>query len=306
MDMVAKHNSKESCWIVINGKVLDVTKFMSDHPGGELSILTFAGKDASEEFGMIHPPDVIGKYAADTIIGEIGGALPLVATIPAKVSAAQETLNTLADTSGSSAEADGGCLTMDVVAKHNSKESCWVVIDGKVLDVTKFLTEHPGGELSILTFAGKDATEEFGMIHPPDVIGKYAADTIIGEIGDALPPVAASAAEVSVAQEAPKTLADTSGVSVEGSGGCLTMDVVAKHNSKESCWIVINGKVLDVTKFMSDHPGGELSILTFAGKDASEEFGMIHPPDVIGKYAADTIIGEIGGSRPRTASLGGA
>jgi hypothetical protein len=33
-------------------QVLDVTSFLSDHPGGELAILTFAGKDATEEFNM--------------------------------------------------------------------------------------------------------------------------------------------------------------------------------------------------------------------------------------------------------------
>merc|ERR1719217_257758 len=81
------------------------------------------------------------------------------------------------------ATAGGGGYTLEEVAKHNSKESCWVVLDGKVLDVTKFLTEHPGGELAILTFAGKDATEEFNMIHPPDVVGKYAPDSIIGKVG---------------------------------------------------------------------------------------------------------------------------
>merc|ERR1711967_29038 len=77
---------------------------------------------------------------------------------------------------------DGG-ITMEEVAKHNSKASCWVVLDGKVLDVTNFLADHPGGELAILTFAGKDATEEFNMIHPPDVIGKYAPDSVIGMLG---------------------------------------------------------------------------------------------------------------------------
>jgi len=77
----------------------------------------------------------------------------------------------------------GGGYTLEEVAKHNSKASCWVVLDGKVLDVTSFLSEHPGGELAILTFAGKDATEEFNMIHPPDVVGKYAPDAIIGVIG---------------------------------------------------------------------------------------------------------------------------
>merc|ERR1711988_1341125 len=77
----------------------------------------------------------------------------------------------------------GGGFTMAEVAKHTAKTDCWVVVDNQVLNVTKFLGEHPGGELAILTFAGKDATEEFNMIHPPDVIGKYAPDAVIGELG---------------------------------------------------------------------------------------------------------------------------
>merc|ERR1719436_1850340 len=83
----------------------------------------------------------------------------------------------------------GGGLTLAEVAKHTTKQDCWVVVSGQVLDVTKFLGEHPGGELAILTFAGKDATEEFNMIHPPDVIGKYAPDAIIGTVGAAKAPV---------------------------------------------------------------------------------------------------------------------
>jgi len=67
----------------------------------------------------------------------------------------------------------GGEFTKEEVAKHNTKEDCWVIVNGDVLNVTEFLPDHPGGELAILTFAGKDATEEFNMIHPPDVIKKY-------------------------------------------------------------------------------------------------------------------------------------
>merc|ERR1719421_2331064 len=71
-----------------------------------------------------------------------------------------------------------------------------------------------------------------------------------------------------------------------GSGGTpgITKEEVAKHNNKESCWVILNNQVLDVTTFLKDHPGGELAILTFAGRDATEEFNMIHPPDVIDKY----------------------
>ena len=47
-----------------------------------------------------------------------------------------------------------------------------------------FLSQHPGGELAILTLTGKDATAEFDMIHPPDVVKKYAAAAVIGTLGD--------------------------------------------------------------------------------------------------------------------------
>lgn len=40
------------------------------------------------------------------------------------------------------------------VAKHNSKKSCWIVIDSKVYDVTAFLSKHPGGAAIILKQAG--------------------------------------------------------------------------------------------------------------------------------------------------------
>merc|ERR1719214_209095 len=78
----------------------------------------------------------------------------------------------------------GGGITMAEVAKHTTKGDCWVVVNGEVLNVTSFLSQHPGGELAIITFAGKDATEEFNMIHPPDVIPKYAPDAIIGNLGE--------------------------------------------------------------------------------------------------------------------------
>ncbi|CRG88625.1 L-lactate dehydrogenase (cytochrome) [Talaromyces islandicus] len=64
-------------------------------------------------------------------------------------------------------------LTGQQVAAHNSKDSCWVIVHGKAYDVTDFLPEHPGGSKIILKYAGKDATEEFEPIHPPDTLDKY-------------------------------------------------------------------------------------------------------------------------------------
>jgi len=87
------------------------------------------------------------------------------------------------------------------------------------------------------------------------------------------------------------------GAAAGGSGASFTKEEVATHNSKASCWVILNDRVLDVTEFLGDHPGGELAILTFAGKDATEEFDMIHPPDVIEKYLPkDKVLGMVGGA----------
>merc|ERR1711933_443925 len=179
----------------------------------------------------------------------------------------------------------GGGLTMDEVAKHTTKGDCWVVVSGEVLNVTNFLSEHPGGELAILTFAGRDATEEFNMIHPPDVIPKYAPDAVVGRLGEG------GGAD----EEDDDDDVDDEEEEDDAGGDGYSMDEVGKHTSKSDCWVVVAGQVLNVTNFLSEHPGGELAILTFAGKDATEEFNMIHPPDVIGKYAPDAVIGTLGG-----------
>lgn len=35
---------------------------------------------------------------------------------------------------------------------------------------------------------------------------------------------------------------------------------VAKHASAEDCWVVVNGKVYDLTAFAPNHPGGAQSM----------------------------------------------
>lgn len=92
---------------------------------------------------------------------------------------------------------------------------------------------------------------------------------------------AAPAAEAPAAEAESKTPGDTE----------YTLKEVAKHNKESDCWVVVNGKVLDVTDFMNDHPGGKMAIMTFAGKNATEEFNMVHDPNVVDKYASDYIVG---------------
>ncbi|KAH6619267.1 FAD binding domain-containing protein [Chaetomium sp. MPI-SDFR-AT-0129] len=72
--------------------------------------------------------------------------------------------------------------TLEEVAKHNKKEDLWVVVKGVVLDLTNWLDDHPGGPQALLNFMGRDATEEFEMLHDDEVIPKYAPSQVIGRV----------------------------------------------------------------------------------------------------------------------------
>jgi len=66
------------------------------------------------------------------------------------------------ETGASAKQPAKGYTTLEV-AKHASPTDCWLVIDGKVYDVTKYVTgsEHPAGSEAITPFCGKDATQAF-------------------------------------------------------------------------------------------------------------------------------------------------
>ena len=57
-------------------------------------------------------------------------------------------------------------FTTAQVAEHNTATDCWIVLKGKVYDVTPYVDEHPGGS-AILRNAGRDSTKGFfGPQHP--------------------------------------------------------------------------------------------------------------------------------------------
>ncbi|RMZ84614.1 hypothetical protein DV737_g1111, partial [Chaetothyriales sp. CBS 132003] len=72
--------------------------------------------------------------------------------------------------------------TLEEVAKHNKKDDLWIAVKGVVMDVTNWLDEHPGGAQALFSHMGRDATEEFEMLHDDEVIPKYAASIVIGRV----------------------------------------------------------------------------------------------------------------------------
>ena len=79
---VALHNTENDSWMVINGKVYDVTRYHDDHPGGPEIILDVLGSDATTEFEDVgHSKDaveILSKYEIGTIASASqGGAAPV-------------------------------------------------------------------------------------------------------------------------------------------------------------------------------------------------------------------------------------
>lgn len=77
-------------------------------------------------------------------------------------------------------EALNNVIEMEEVEKHKGKTDCWIVYHDMVLDVTDYLSKHPGGKRSILVFGGKDCTEDYDKIHPHVKIEEHCPETIIG------------------------------------------------------------------------------------------------------------------------------
>eukprot|EP01061_Rhynchopus_euleeides_P027946 TRINITY_DN4545_c1_g1_i1.p1 TRINITY_DN4545_c1_g1~~TRINITY_DN4545_c1_g1_i1.p1 ORF type:complete len:264 (+),score=50.95 TRINITY_DN4545_c1_g1_i1:306-1097(+) len=84
-------------------------------------------------------------------------------------------------------QAGGGVLrfvpthSSESVAAHNTAESCWASIGGRVYDLTSFVKLHPGGRGSILEYAGSDATIEFFTFHSEPRYIAYLEKYCIGE-----------------------------------------------------------------------------------------------------------------------------
>lgn len=55
-------------------------------------------------------------------------------------------------------------VPLQEIEKHGTVDDAWIVIDGKVYNVSSYVATHPGGE-AILKNVGGDATE--GFHHQP-------------------------------------------------------------------------------------------------------------------------------------------
>lgn len=84
-------------------------------------------------------------------------------------------------------------------------------------------------------------------------------------------PVALTTTTTSTPEPAPKPAPTPT-----PTAGTYTAAQVAAHASGSSCWTSINGNVYDVTRWITQHPGGPEAILSLCGTDGSAAFNAQH------------------------------
>ena len=119
-------------------------------------------------------------------------------------------------------------ITAEELKIHNKsgdggkvKDDIWVLVKGKVYDLSSFYRKHPGGPDLIEEWAGKDGSQVFKDAGHPPSAKKEMEDYLIGEYVE------------------PRQF--------------TKLEEIAEHNQPGDLWLLLHNKVYDVSKFK--HPG---------------------------------------------------
>jgi cytochrome b involved in lipid metabolism len=135
-------------------------------------LFPYSGQGENSDYQSISPipTGLLLRLSSSTSQGRLLPVQPRYAEPPTQVPVELEYISNMNHPSN---DTQAVKLTGEEVAKHNNADSCWVIVHGRAYDVTEFLPEHPGGPKIILKYAGKDASEEYDPIHPPDTLDKF-------------------------------------------------------------------------------------------------------------------------------------
>ena len=62
-------------------------------------------------------------------------------------------------------EDDVASFSLEEIGRHRTPQDCWLLVQGKVYDVSAWIPQHPGGSLIYLK-AGGDCSQLFDAYHP--------------------------------------------------------------------------------------------------------------------------------------------
>ncbi|EIM20124.1 fatty acid/sphingolipid desaturase [Wallemia mellicola] len=75
-------------------------------------------------------------------------------------------------------------FTRNAVAEHILQGQILVIYKSKVLRLNSWIDKHPGGDLAILHFVGRDATDEISAYHDDATIEKLLPRFIVGQLDE--------------------------------------------------------------------------------------------------------------------------
>jgi len=166
-------------------------------------------------------------------------------------------------------------LTMEEVARHMTASDCWMIVSGKVYNVSDYATSHPGGAEAITSFCGKDGTVAFstkgGKGSHSESAQKILASFYVGNIGGNVSSVSVKGDEKQTVKDiVPKSAIPAAQTSK--TVATLTLSEIARHASASDCWMIIGGKAYNLSGYATAHPGGTQNITSYCGKDGTVAF----------------------------------
>lgn len=181
--------------------------------------------------------------------------------------------------------------TREEVAKNNTEDSLWCIIDHQVYDLTDFVDAHPGGNVVLEQVAGTDATEAFYNLHRQEVLQKYRSlkiGTISGEKSEVIDPQPGDLSQVPYAEPIWLTPAYSSPYYNEGHRKLqkalrefVDRDVYPEAQEKERDGTYVSQELTDKmaannTLAMRMGPGKHLHGRTLLGGVKGEDFDYFH------------------------------
>ena len=179
---VATHKSSDDCWTSMTQgttKVaMDITNYMTLHPGGKAFILSMCGKDSTAAFQVYHPLTYVTeavRHGYVVMLGQLSGEYPVITTTTVTLPAGVTT--TTRPSSSPQSKINAATLS-----QHSSTSDCWGRVGSWVVDMTSLWSTHPAGN-SMLN-CGQDNTASFRSIHADSYISRMPVmgtwdDTVI-------------------------------------------------------------------------------------------------------------------------------
>lgn len=168
-------------------------------------------------------------------------------------------------------------LTLEEVAKHNSRADCWMVIDGAVYALFPFMDAHPGGAAAMTPYCGKDGSDGF-ISKDKKPASKHSTlavnmlkDYFIGRLGQL---IASSGSSPTPPLTLSPTIKTTTNISKPSANSALALTAaeISRHNNPGDCWVTISGRVYNLTSYLVQHPGGASAISQYCGGDGTAGF----------------------------------